>query len=453
MTYSHIIRKTLNIKDKNIYFDPDHYILPDETLNKITYKVFEATLTYIPKACEKCGTINQNHSVIKNGRKSSLLKLGTVMFQPARLRLWKQRFLCKACNQSFMAKTSLVQEHCYISNPIKSQIAIELQTIQSMKAIGDRLAVSPHTVMRLLKKVGETLEPTRHELPEHLSFDEFKSVKEAAGAMSFIFSNARTHGVIDIIENRQKGELIAYFQRYPYSLRKQVETVTIDMYSPYIAVIEKCFPNAKLIIDRFHIVQRLNRALNRLRIEVMNTHRYSRPRDYHKLKKQWKLLLKNSWKVDFEKFCTHRLYDGLVSQKMMVNYLLSLDEQFDWVYSLINDLKYSLSIGNSAQFNHHLERSKDRQIKRYIRTTMQTLEKYSEPINHSCTYTLSNGHLEGINNKIKTMKRSGYGYRNFRNLRARILISFKLTEKNNQSIRPVTFEEERELERKNQKAA
>ena len=448
MTYSHIIRKTLNIKDKNIHFDPETYILEDETIKEITYKVFEATLTYMPKACEKCGVVNHDHAVIKNGKKMSLLKLGTVMFQPARLKLWKQRFLCKACHQTFVAKTSLVQKHCFISNPIKTHIALELQTIQSMKAIGDRVAVSSPTVMRVLKTVGETLELNHQSLPEHLSFDEFKSVKEAAGAMSFIFSNARTHEVMDIIENRQQGELIAYFQRLSYALRSQVKTVTIDMYSPYMTVIETCFPNAKLIIDRFHIVQHLNRSLNRLRIEVMNTHRYSRPKDYHKLKKQWKLVLKNSWKVNFDTFMTHRLYEGMVSQRMMVNYLLSFDEQFDWVYTLVNDLKYSLSVGNSTQFLYHLERSKERPLRRYIRTTMQTLEKYSEAITHCCTYTLSNGHLEGINNKIKTMKRSGYGYKNFKNLRARILISFKLTDKNATTVRHLTFEEEKKEEKR-----
>lgn len=58
---------------------------------------------------------------------------------------------------------------------------------------------------------------------------------------------------------------------------------------------------------------------------------------------------------------------------------------------------------------------------------------------------MSNGHLEGINNKIKTIKRSGYGYRNFKHLRARILISFKLKEKTNKEIRPLTFEEEKEI--------
>ncbi|WP_161878704.1 hypothetical protein [Alkalibacterium sp. MB6] len=69
MTYSHIIRKTLNIKDKNIHFDPETYILEDETIKEITYKVFEATLTYMPKACEKCGVVNHAHTVIKNGKK------------------------------------------------------------------------------------------------------------------------------------------------------------------------------------------------------------------------------------------------------------------------------------------------------------------------------------------------------------------------------------------------
>ncbi|WP_084140159.1 transposase [Lacticigenium naphthae] len=86
-------------------------------------------------------------------------------------------------------------------------------------------------------------------------------------------------------------------------------------------------------------------------------------------------------------------------------------------------------------------------MKRYIRTTFQTLNKYLDSIENSCKYTLSNGHLEGINNKIKTVKRSGYGYRNFNHLRARILISFKLTEKTDKESRPLTFIEEKEIEK------
>lgn len=271
--------------------------------------------------------------------------------------------------------------------------------------------------------------------------------------MSFIFTNARTHDVIDIVENRQQKELIAYFQRFPYDLRKKVKTVTIDMYSPYLKVIHDCFPHAELIIDRFHIVQHINRALNRLRIEIMKDIRYTRPRDYKKLKNQWKIILKNVWSVDFENYFTHRLYEGMVTEKLMVNYLVSIDEQFMWVYDLINDLKWSLSVGNYGEFVKQIERSKERSVKRYVRTAFQTLEKYLLPIENSCKYTLSNGHLEGINNKIKTIKRSGYGYRNFSHLRARIFVSLKLNASPEKEVRPLTFKEEREIEQKKKNMA
>lgn len=446
MTHSHIIRNSLNIKDENIIFDVNNYVCPEETHKGIRYLVYQGTLTYRPKACQQCGAVNKDHSVTKHGTKTSTIKLGNILFKPALLRLRKQRYICHECKRTFIAATTLVNKYCFISNPIKSAIAYELAETQSMTAIAKRVSVSPTTVIRHLVKAGETLEPSRFELPEHLSFDEFKSVKEAAGSMSFIFTNAETHDIIDIVENRQQGELIAYFQRYPIELRRNVKTVTLDMYSPYLKVIHDCFPNAKLIIDRFHIVQHINTALNRLRIEIMKTVRYTRPRDYSKLKKQWKIILKNVWSVDFERYFTHRLYDGLVTEKMMVNYLLSIDHQFQWVYDLINDLKWALSNGDYEEFVTQLERSKERPVKRYIRTTFQTLNKYLDSIENSCKYTLSNGHLEGINNKIKTMKRSGYGYRNFSHLRARILISFKLTEKTDKEIRPLTFEEEKEIE-------
>lgn len=443
MTHSHSIRKMLNIKDPNILFSFSNDLQTEEKRKGVTYKVFEAKLTYKSVACEKCGIKNIDHTVIKHGTKRSTLKLGNVMFQPALLRLKKQRFYCKACDQTFTASTSLVDKHCFISTLIKSHIALELQAIQSMKTIAERVAVSPHTVTRVLKSVGEMLEPDCQTLPEHLSFDEFQSVKEAEGAMSFICSDARTHEIVDILDNRQQKALIHYFQRYPYAERKKVKTVTIDMYSPYLTVIKDCFPHATFIIDRFHIVQHLNRALNRYRIEVMNQMRYRRPRDYRKLKKQWKLLLQNSWIVDVETYRTHRLYEGMMTQKMMIDYLLSIDRAFRQNYELINHLKYSLSIGDFKQFDDQLKRSKQRALRRYLRTTLQTLEKYATAIQNACHYTLSNGHLEGINNKIKTLKRSGYGYRNFKHLKARILISFKLTKGATQSTRPLTFEEEK----------
>lgn len=173
--------------------------------------------------------------------------------------------------------------------------------------------------------MGETLAPERHYLPSHLCIDEFKSVKNVSDAMSFIFMNAVNHEVIDIVENRQQHNLSDYFMRYSLNARLRVKTVTMDMYSPYIGLIKACFPKAAdIIIDRFHIVQHLNRALNHVRIQRMNSLRYTRPRDYRKLKKQWKLVLKNEADLNFHDFFTHRLYTGMVSEYVMANYLVEL---------------------------------------------------------------------------------------------------------------------------------
>ncbi|MGO1476570.1 ISL3 family transposase, partial [Alkalibacterium gilvum] len=259
MTHSHIIRNSLNIKDENIIFDVNNYLCPEEKIKGTNYLIYQATLTYKPKACHHCGSINEEYLITKNGTKISTVKLGNILFKPALLRLRKQRYLCHECNRTFIASTTLVDKHCFISNPIKNAVGYELAETQSMKCIAKRVSISSTTVIRLLVNSGKALEPSRFELPEHLSFDEFKSVKEAAGSMSFIFTDAQTHDIIDIVENRQQRELIAYFQRYPNELRQKVKTVTLDMYSPYIKVIHDCFPNAELIIDRFHIVQHINR--------------------------------------------------------------------------------------------------------------------------------------------------------------------------------------------------
>ncbi|WP_246829777.1 transposase, partial [Globicatella sp. HMSC072A10] len=97
------------------------------------------------------------------------------------------------------------------------------------------------------------------------------------------------------------------------------------------------------MIDRFHIIQLLNRALNNLRIQVMNQYKKKPSKcDYNKLKKLWKLLLKNREDLDFENYQTHRLFDGLVTEKMMVEYLLSLDIGLRNAYEKINDFKYAI---------------------------------------------------------------------------------------------------------------
>ncbi len=425
MAHTYLIRKTLGIKDKNIHLENK---VSEKKIKGTIHLVYYGKLTYTPEGCKNCGVTNHSYAdIVKNGTKESTIKLTHINFQPALLKLKKQRFYCKHCQSTFSAETNLVNRHCFISNIIKSTIGLELAELQPMTLIAKHLNVSSHTILRQLKQIGETMTRNYHSLPEHLSMDEFKSVKNVDAAMSFLFIDAQTHEVIDVIENRQQAFLSSYFLRYSLQARRKVKTVTMDMYSPYIGLVQQCFPNAEIIIDRFHIVQLLNRALNQVRIREMKKIRYLRPRDYRKLKKQWKLVLKNEWDLNYEDYSTHRLYDGKVTEYIMVEYLLSLSPALAKAYQIVHRLKWALNNRRFDFFKEALTRAKETTYPQTIRTALTTLEKYLDPIENAFIYTLSNGPIEGINNKIKNIKRSGYGYRNFRNLRSRIMISFTLT--------------------------
>jgi len=438
MTHSYFIRKTLGIKDTNISFEKR---LTEEKIKEQNHLVYYGKLTYKPKGCVKCGIVNQStDDIVKNGTKTSTIKLTNINFKPVLLKLKKQRFLCRHCRSTFIAETKLVNRNCYISNIIKSTISMELVETQAMSLIGKHLNISSHTVLRQLKGTEENLNPDYSNLPEHLSLDEFKSVKNVSGAMSLLFIDARTHKPIDVVENRQQTYLSDYFMRYFLEARLQVKTVTMDMYSPYIQVIKNCFPRAEIIIDRFHIVQLLNRALNQIRVEEMNKIRYTRPRDYRKLKQQWKLILKNESDLNYEDFFTHRLYEGMVSEYVMVEYLLSISPRLRKSYDLVNRLKWALKNRRFDRFEEVLNKAKEETYPQKIRTALNTLEKYIEAIERAFIYNLSNGPIEGINNKIKNIKRLGYGYRNFKNLKQRILISFNLLNPL-KPVKPLYYEE------------
>ncbi|MBS4770666.1 transposase, partial [Carnobacteriaceae bacterium zg-ZUI240] len=125
-------------------------------------------------------------------------------------------------------------------------------------------------------------------------------------------------------------------------------------------------------------------------------------------------------------FETHRLFDGMMTEKMIVDYLVDLSPQLSRVHHIINNLKYDIASNDSQQFIDDLNASKSYQLRQYVRTSLKSLMYYIDEIRLSLEHRYTNGPIEGLNNRIKNIKRSGYGYRNFYNLRARILIVNRL---------------------------
>lgn len=415
MSHNDFIGKMLDLKDPNIVFDQNCYT--EEIIKGITYKVFHATLSYKPVACSNCATLF-DHDIIKHGFKNTCIKLPTVVGNPTLLRLKKQRYLCRHCNSTFTLFTPDVAKNCFISRNSKFHIALCAKKKLSEKDIAELNNVSHSTVSRIIDNAYVDYKAKRNFLPEHLCFDEFKSVKAASGAMSFIYCDATNGQIIDIVENRRLNYLKTYFYSFTKTARASVKTVVIDIYTPYIQLIKSLFPNAEIIFDRFHIVQQFHRALNSTRIKLMK----AKDKHYKKLKNHWKLLLKAAHKLDRTRLRYNRHFRRQMLETDIVEALLEINPVLKDTYELYQSAITAIRLRNCKMFWNAIEHPPEN-ISDQMAKTIRTMKKHREAVTNALKYDFSNGVLEGINNKIKTLKRIAFGYRCFVHFKNRILIT------------------------------
>ena len=414
MSNQNYIIEMLELKDSNIFFKENFYF--NEIIKGITHKIFEGYLSYEPCFCPKCGVIF-DEKFEKHGFITSDIVIPDVVGFKTILRLHKQRYLCKHCNKAFTLTSNITDYGCFISNITKHKIAIDLTKKRSEKDIASDNRVSSNTVERVMDSFYESQKLYKHFLPEVLSFDEFKSVKSADGAMSFHMCNGITGQTIDIIEDRRLDNLIKYFFYYDYKARSRVKFITIDMYSPYVSLIKKMFPNAKIIIDKFHLTQLISKSLNKTRIRVMNKDK----KNHRKLKRYWRLILKNKDELNFSKWQKYTCFDSLMTQSDVVNYLINTDEELKQTYLLYQDILYSFKKKDFNKLKQVLNNISPK-ISNYMKTSIKTLIEFLPYIKNTFENTYHNGFIEGNNNFIKVIKRIAFGFRSFRRFKARIMI-------------------------------
>ena len=423
MSHNDYITNLLDLKDKNININDT---LSTKTIKDVTYKVINATLSYDVDCCPICGTANDN-SIIKYGSKASDIKILPIAGNPTILRLHKQRFYCKSCDSTFSAKSHIVEKNCFISNSVKDKITVDLTKKISEKDIAEINNVSHSTVSRIVDNAFYQLKPNKNYLPEHLLFDEFKSTNDADGAMSFIFCDADKHEIVDFVENRQLRKLIQYFQSYSKKARRSVKTICIDFYTPYIKLIKTMFPNAKIIADRFHIVQLLTRSMSITRVKFMKK-LDKNSLEYKRLKKYWKLIQKDYNDLDSVHFYHYTHFKELVSQKTVVDACISIDPIFAKTHKVYQLLLSDIKRKDDELLFKHIKLYLN-EVNEQMRTSMKTILDKQNYVTNALNSRYSNGIIEGINNYIKVLKRIAFGYKSFYHFRNRILITRKLITK------------------------
>ena len=408
------ITEMLELKDKNIKFFENFY--HKEKIKGVYHKVFDGILTYQPLCCEKCGVAFDN-KFEKHGFITSNIKIPDISGFKTILRLKKQRYLCKHCGKAFTLRDNVTEYGCCISKNTKWKIANDLRNKISEKDIAKNNNVSPNTVERVMDSYYDNQKLYKNYLPKVLSFDEFKSVKSADGAMSFHLCNGETGQTIDIVEDRKLLSLLQYFSYYSFNARKSVKFIVIDMYSPYVSLIKKMFPNAQIIIDTFHLIQLISRSLNKTRIKAMKNNKAV----YNKMKRYWKLILKDRNELDYSKWKKFTCFPHFMTEIDVVNYILDQSAELKATYYKYQELLQSIKEKNYNDFLYAINNINNN-ISDYMKTSIKTLIEFKDNIQNTFNNNYHNGYIEGNNNFIKVLKRIAFGFRSFRRFKARIMI-------------------------------
>lgn len=400
------ITKLLGIEDQNIKID--------NLFDAGTHKEILVHLDYDAPPCPACKGQMTKYDFQKP---SKIPYLETAGYKTL-IRLKKRRFRCKNCGKMAVAETSLVQKNHQIASAVKQKIAQLLVEKQAMTDIAHRLSILTSTVIRKLKEFK--FETNWQKLPEIMSWDEYSFKK---GKMSFIAQDFNTNEVLAILDGRTQAVIRNHFLRYPRQVRMRVKVMTMDMFSPYYQLAKQLFPHAQIVLDRFHIIQHLSRAMNRVRIQIMN--QFDRKsQEYRALKRYWKLLQQDSRKLSHKRFYRPAFRAHLTNQEIL-HQLLSYSDQLRQHYELYQLLLFHFQ---EKQTNHFFDLMEENlsAVHPIFQTVCRTFLKDRDKITNALELPYSNAKLEATNNLIKVIKRNAFGFRNFDNFKKRILIALNI---------------------------
>lgn len=404
------IRMILEIKDPNIIFTQDATI---EEVRGAKALVFYAELKIPPEHCPICGFASK---MVHYGFERAYVLMPSYSYRPNYMKLRRQRFRCEVCHAVFQSETDYVRPRSTISTPVRQMVLFEALTNRSLSDIARSFHVADKTVQRIIDE-----EAAQHNynqklwLPKHLAFDEFK----ATNRMSFIWGDGDRHEIGAILPERTSYALTKYFEGFPLSVRKQVQTVSLDLNAGYINLIPRLFPNAKVVVDRFHIVQMVSTALNMVRVQVMKR-LPKRSKEYRFMKREWKVFLKDFTELEASKPTYHSSVGYYETTVNLVTKCLDLSPDFRAAYEVYQEILGAVRKRDAPALAEAL--ASYQLLGNRMDQSIKTLKKYKEQVGNALRYEYSNGFLEGINSLIKKVKNTAYGYTNWNNFINRIFL-------------------------------
>jgi len=385
--HNQFIKNLLNLKD----------VIVDKVLQYENHCEVHISLPVSPHKCPNCGITTQK---VHDYRKQSIKDI-PLFNKPLKIIYNKRRYKCPKCNKNFYESVNFVGRYQRMTLRLIEAVVDKLRTNYSMSSIAKDYNISPCTVTRIFDCVSYNLK----KLPEVLSIDEFKGTTEK-GKYHCVLVDPVNSKVLDILDSRNLDYLINYFANFKD--QHNVRYVVIDMWTPYKLAAQQMFPNAKIVIDRFHYIRNCLWAIDKVRKHTQRALPYAKAKF---LKYSRRLLLTRPDRLNHE-------------GKMKLANVLLTDERIRLAYILkekfMDFVRSNNSLEADIKLSEWFELVKAYKINEFSYLA-KTIKNWRKEILNSFDVPYTNGCVEGFNNKIKVIKRNAFGFRKFSRFRTRIL--------------------------------
>lgn len=243
-----------------------------------------------------------------------------------------------------------------------------------------------------------------------LNIDEI-ALKKGHGNFVLVLSAPEEGCVLEVLPNREQKTLENWLDGLASEVKKAIKIVNLDMWEPYTLAVKAKLPQARIVVDRFHVMKNLNHCLTLARREIQRN--VAQGAIKQQLKGSRWVLVKNQKDLN-EKQRTklESLYQ--ISPELKICH--QLKEQFRTIFETFTDREKARTA--LLRWIQQVEK----QTVTALQSFLVTLKNWFELILNYFVERWTNAFAEGVNNKIKLIKRRAFGYTNFDHFRLRIMV-------------------------------
>lgn len=341
--------------------------------------------------CPRCG--RKSHRLHQNHR--YLVKDLPLSGQPVYLEVNRRQFKCQKCCRPFSEELDYVPARRHYTKRLAMEIVGQVLE-NDIQSVAKRSHVSSEEIETMLKDAaGASLISQPSEL-KRLGIDEIALVK-GQGNYCAVFVDLDKAKLIAIISSRTQEKVREVLQGWGTEVLEQIEEVSIDLWKPYKTLVEELMPAAQVVADRFHVMKQVSDELNRqrkqekVRAEKQKNHLGTEV--LSELKQSKYVLLKNEeslnqqQKIKLE--AVKKAFPTLAMHELKEKFRAIFQQDTDWLTGL-----FSLGEWLNLAAEHFPQSQKT--IKRWLDEILAYFDRRT-----------TNGVVEGINNKLKLIKRQG----------------------------------------------